>query len=255
MSAPHLRLGSALGLALLAASSFAGPVPTGKPAHDPDWWFERDVIARLQAAANKPDPAWPDDYPVADDYAVANLGQLKALATQAAAEFDAPLSVPGAGARVRVLIGAWAAAPASGMTRDDYAALNQGQLKSVASPFYKRLAAAGYTGQPLSSGQVLPWSDVTSDDESFALVNLGQLKRLFSFEPVLVNLVPGDDDHDGLPDAWETTYFNTPAAQTGDSHADGDGLSNRQEYLLGTNPAQTAQSEAPAQLSLIIFAP
>jgi hypothetical protein len=45
----------------------------------------------------------------------------------------------------------------------------------------------------------------------------------------------GDDaDGDGLSDAWETLYFGGNANP--DADEDGDGLTNRQEYLLRTNP-------------------
>jgi hypothetical protein len=52
-----------------------------------------------------------------------------------------------------------------------------------------------------------------------------------------------DDDADGLPDAWEIQYFGsltpTPA---GDN--DGDGVSNLNEYLEGTNPASRSSFRA-----------
>ncbi len=44
-----------------------------------------------------------------------------------------------------------------------------------------------------------------------------------------------DDDNDGLPDTWELKYFgNTNAAPNADP--DGDGFSNMQEYIAGTDP-------------------
>lgn len=129
------RLLIGLWLALTAATLHSGPVPIGKPVHYPDWWFERDVIPRLPAHATNPTPIWPDHYPPADDYAVANLGQLKALATAAAAEFSATLP-EGDAPTITDLVSPWLQAPASGVARDDFAALNQGQLKTVAAPFY-----------------------------------------------------------------------------------------------------------------------
>lgn len=50
------------------------------------------------------------------------------------------------------------------------------------------------------------------------------------------SVAPGiDADHDGLPDAWEIQYFGGTNA-TPNADADGDGQSNLQEYLAGTNP-------------------
>lgn len=50
---------------------------------------------------------------------------------------------------------------------------------------------------------------------------------------------PLDKDADGLPDAWEQTYFNA-LVQTGAGDFDGDGFTNLQEYNAGTNPANAA---------------
>jgi hypothetical protein len=53
-----------------------------------------------------------------------------------------------------------------------------------------------------------------------------------------------DADADGLPDAWETSYFRTLAAGGADDDADGDGASNRHEYLAGTDPGDPASTPA-----------
>lgn len=45
-----------------------------------------------------------------------------------------------------------------------------------------------------------------------------------------------DLDGDGLPDAWEREHFNSTTAQDGDGDPDSDGLSNEEEYDLGTDP-------------------
>jgi hypothetical protein len=48
-----------------------------------------------------------------------------------------------------------------------------------------------------------------------------------------------DGDGDGLPDSWELAHFgNLNQTSTGDF--DGDGVSNRDEFLDGTNPANNA---------------
>jgi hypothetical protein len=50
---------------------------------------------------------------------------------------------------------------------------------------------------------------------------------------------PGaDSDSDGLPDAWEVEYFNSTRA-TPAADRDHDGISNYEEYLAGTDPADS----------------
>lgn len=51
---------------------------------------------------------------------------------------------------------------------------------------------------------------------------------------LLVAARDSDSDGDGIPDGWESAYFNGFADPHGDD--DGDGISNAQEYLSGTNP-------------------
>jgi hypothetical protein len=52
---------------------------------------------------------------------------------------------------------------------------------------------------------------------------------------------PQDTDDDGLPDLWEVQHHLNPNSATGkdgpDGDFDGDGLTNREEYDLGSNPA------------------
>ncbi len=50
---------------------------------------------------------------------------------------------------------------------------------------------------------------------------------------------PLDTDADGLPDAWEQTYFNSLSQSPGGDF-DGDGFTNLQEFNAGTNPNNAA---------------
>ena len=45
-----------------------------------------------------------------------------------------------------------------------------------------------------------------------------------------------DTDADGIPDWWETAHFGSPAACGAGDDPDGDGYSNREEWLQGTDP-------------------
>jgi hypothetical protein len=177
----------------------AEPVPTGKPDKYPDWWFSRGVIKCIASVSN---PVWPTHYRAAEDFAALNQGQLKALASAAYDEFMQ--SFPGgAGPDVTDLIKGWYVLDANGAFvldasgariprpgAQNFAAVNLGQLKTVAQPFYDRFIEVGLCPD-------YPWavSFDFADSDDFALANLGEAKNLFSFTMTWV-----DNDDDGLPD-------------------------------------------------------
>ena len=209
-----------LGVALLSVSMLgllAAPVPTGKPGTYPAWWFARGVI--VQSNPTNSSPAWPTNYPTSDDYAAINQGQLKNFATQAYAELlaQAPTNVWSTtyGAALTNLVGGWN--PTNG---DAYAAVNLGQLKTVAAPFYNVLIQLGYSTN-------YPWTGVSADD--YAAANIGQAKNVFSFDVGL------DSDANGLPDWWEMKYFGH-LGNVATSSPDGNGLTLLQDYQQGNDP-------------------
>lgn len=59
--------------------------------------------------------------------------------------------------------------------------------------------------------------------------------------PADILSTPLDTDADGLPDAWETTYFSS-LAQGASDDPDNDGYTNLQEYQAGTNPNNAASN-------------
>lgn len=220
-SSGRIRLVALLTLAL------CGTIPLWLWADAPAWWAQRGVLNTSMAP---------------DDYAVVNQGQVKHIAKKAYEEFTAKLP-GGAGG---TLAGIWASPAAS---TDDYQAINLGQLKTVAKPFYDRLHAAGYTGQPLTTGQVYPWDGATSADD-YALANIGQVKNLFSFIIPDVAVDPNDTDGNGLLDSWELQHFGAMGGSAA-ADSDGDGVSNLAEFTAGTDPL--SQNNNAVQLTL--FAP
>jgi len=52
---------------------------------------------------------------------------------------------------------------------------------------------------------------------------------------MVLRLSHGDSDGDGLPDDWELAYFNT-LDRDGTGDFDGDGQTDRMEFLAGTDP-------------------
>jgi hypothetical protein len=210
-------------ITLLALVGFCAVFGVATSSAQPAWWAAQGVTTTQPA----------------DDYAVANIGQMKSLAVSAIREIDARRALSGgAGSALNGLMNTWFAAPSSGQVRDDFAALNQGQLKTVAAQFYDYL------------GITRPWSASSSDDDNYALVNLGQLKYVFSFS-ISSDI---DSDSDGLLDSWEAAWFGG-LSMSGTGNQDGDALSNRAENLAGSNPSQAATVVAASALGLSVYSP
>lgn len=249
-----LQTAVAFGLCTATLNSYGAPIPADKPASYPSWWFEREVIPRLDP--NNPSPSWlGHHYHAPDDFGAVNAGQLRWMATAAFDELEARLQ-GGAGPGVSSLIKNWFEldpingqvaspdnpastfhldvdghrVPKTTSVQDDFVAVNLGQVKAVVRLFYEQLVSKGYANRfPSAGGQ--------ADD--FALVNLGQLKRLFSFDPA------GDLDKDGMDDAWELANGLNPSnANDQNADDDGDGLSNSEEFLSGSNPHQNIDSDS-----------
>lgn len=246
---------SIVGVILLVrgAALFAAPVPATKPPHFPDWWFEREVVARLPAFASHPAPLWPDHYSPADDFAAANIGQLKNIYSRAVEELDAAIE-GGAGIEVSGLAAAWLSDPADGIFRDDFALLNQGQLKATAQPVYKRLRQVGYFGPPLESGSLYPWGEAGRAEDAFAAVNLGQMKHVFSFfaGTVYFDAYLADGDLDGMANGWEIEQGLDPGNSTDADFIVG-GVTNRQRFQLFFDSSPNVGDESST--GLVVYSP
>ncbi len=174
-----------------------------------------------------------------DNYAPANLGQLKHVARQARTHLDATLP-GGAGTAIDTLVTGFGGNLTAEQREANYAPINLGQLKAVAKPFYDRLILFQYDtktnliahGYPTSWASTYPWNPATPLDENYAPANIGQLKLAFSFD---LSAPAGQ-----LPDWWQRYYFN---GQTGifpnALSPAGDGLTNLQKYVMGLNPGIT----------------
>ncbi len=167
----------------------------------PQWWQNRNVVNINALSTN--------------DYAAANLGQLKWFTTNACAELEQFLS-GGAGSNLQSMV-------ASFSTSNNFSAITVGQLKYTASGIYDRLMEEGITNAP-------PWTTNTvADDSDYAIANLGQLKHVFNFD------LTCDTDSDGMLDQWEMEYFGD-LDETANGDPDSDGLINQDEYIFGSNP-------------------
>ena len=206
------------GFCVLTLGLLAAPVPVNAPTNYPIWWFSRGVITPLNPANNT--PSWPSSYPASDDYAAINEGQLKNFATQAFNELQAgaPSYVWSTtqGTNLATMVESWSPT-ASG--EDDYKAINLGQLKNVAKPFYDVLIEMGYANS-------YPWTGNTDD---YTAVNIGQVKNVFSFD-----LSP-DPSGTGLAQWWELKYFGQFGLDPG-FVPNGNGFDLEEDYNGGADP-------------------
>jgi hypothetical protein len=177
----------------------------------PTWWANQGLLSGTSP----------------NDYAAANQGQAKNMAVGAVNELDADLAqFGGAGAALIALSDTLTLSDTSSQT-EDYAAVNLGQLKALAQPFYDRLLSIGYTLGPLTSG-TYPWHGLTPND--YAVANLGQLKYLFSFD------VTYSSSGDGIPDWWANKYFPGQAISPGASISGSGGtITYLQAFQQGLN--------------------
>jgi len=141
---------------------------------------------------------------VTNDFAAVNQGQVKHIARSAWDELE---TQPGGAGFNLALSNAW-----------NYAPVNVGQLKQLAAPFYDRLNLS------------YPWVGAPATND-YAVANIGQVKNLFAFNPA------NDSDGDGMPDWWERKYgFCATNALDAASDANGNGISNVEEYMRNTDP-------------------
>lgn len=72
----------------------------------------------------------------------------------------------------------------------------------------------------------------SSTNFTFGPLDRGRLERV----DLVISNQPADSDGNGLPDAWEMAHFGRLGVDP-QADPDRDGLSNRQEYVAGTDPS------------------
>ncbi len=178
---------------------------------------------RMDQTGSPPIPAWWETYQVIspsaipNDFAAATQGQLKWIASRAAALFQDEFPGGPTPAVTQLL--------ATFTLKNNTSPVTLGQLKNTAEPFWNFLRLHRLAETP-------PWADGIPND--FALANIGQVKYLFSFD---LESLQVDSDADGMPDWWEILYNLNPYDPTDAAlDSDGDGLINQDEFRYGTHP-------------------
>src|SRR5262245_47017572 len=95
-----------------------------------------------------------------------------------------------------------------------------------------------FNGVPLggsATNDALLLQNVSTNNEGEYRVVLTNPSGSVTSAPALLII---DSDADGVADSWETTFFGS-LTNSASTDFDGDGSSNLQEYLDGTNPADT----------------
>lgn len=112
--------------------------------------------------------------------------------------------------------------------------VEQGTLPGASGTQHNNSSGANSTLNKALDGTVWPWSAGVT--YYLRIVNSGGAPA-----NVLVNIDgknagTEDEDADGLPDAWEKTYFPSIASHNGSADPDGDGVTNAVEFTDGTIP-------------------
>jgi hypothetical protein len=90
---------------------------------------------------------------------------------------------------------------------------------------------------PGATGDSLLLTNVSAADEGQYSVVVTNTVGSVTSSPAELLL---DSDRDGLPDSWEIAHFGNTTSQRSAGDKDGDGISNLDEFLDGTDPNNTA---------------
>jgi pectate lyase len=142
------------------------------------------------------------------------------------------------------------------VTRDNWRGMRgPAKLARVNTPFEgwpvaQQSAEAAYAAVLAKAGATLPRRDAV-DTRVMEMVRTGKVtagdgiirdpKEVGGFPNLTFDpaTVPADTDGDGMPDAWEKTHgFDAANPTDGATDADGDGYTNVEEWLNGTNPRE-----------------
>ena len=123
--------------------------------------------------------------------------------------------------------------------------LDQGTLPTLTSSDHWNGAGSIQLNQAITG--TWPW--MSSETYFLTVTNTSATPQNFTVQADGRNCANDDNDNDGLPDCWETTYFGNTSSQTASGDPDNDGNSNLLEYQDGTNP--TLSTSMLARLTVV----
>jgi hypothetical protein len=114
--------------------------------------------------------------------------------------------------------------------------LDQGSLPTVTTADHWYSVGANSTNNKALYNSSWPW--LPGYMYYLTVTNTATNAQGFSFQMDGKDCATDDFNNDGLPDCWEIQYFGSIYTYGPNSDPDGDGLSNLQEFQLGTDPTK-----------------
>jgi large repetitive protein len=131
--------------------------------------------------------------------------------------------------------------------------LDQGTLPTLTTADHWSSVGANSTFNAVLYNSSWPW--LPGYRYYLAITNTSAATQPFSFRMDGKDCSNDDYDNDGLPDCWEIAHFGDIYTYGPNSDPDGDGFTNLQEYLAGSDPMDPHSLPNSSSVSTTLSAP